>query len=78
MSTKHVAMSRMNLLSYVAEDCGFETVEEMLASAVCDGSCPGVCLRCHSVVETLEPDGYCECKECGSTVRSILLIAGMI
>lgn len=78
MSHKAIALSRMNLLSYVAEECGFETVEEMLAAATFDSVCPGVCTNCHAVVETLEPDGESVCDECGRKVVSVLLIAGLI
>lgn len=78
MSHKAIALSRMNLLSYVAEECGFATVEEMLAAATFDSVCPGVCLNCHTVVESLEPDGECQCDECGRNVKSVLLIAGII
>lgn len=78
MSNEQIAVNRMNLLSYVAEECGFETVEEMLAAATFDSVCPGVCLHCHNVVEPLEPDGYCVCDECGGKVKSVLLLAGVI
>lgn len=78
MATKEMALASYRLLSYVADECGFGTVEEMLASAITDCVCPGVCLRCKEIVEPLEPDGYCECPECGGSVRSVLLIAGMI
>lgn len=78
MSGKVIAINRMNLLSYVAEEVGFETVEEMLAAATFDCVCPGVCLHCHEIVESLEPDGYCECPECNGQVKSVLLIAGLI
>ena len=77
MSNRAMAMSRMSLLSFVADEFGFDTVEDMLASAVCDGVCPAVCPHCHNTME-LEPDGYCECEECGGKMRSVLLIAGMI
>lgn len=77
MASRQIAVNRMNLLSYVADEMGFETVEEMLAAATCDSICPGVCLHCHEIVDSLEPDGYCEC-ECGGKVKSVLLIAGLI
>ncbi len=78
MVSRQIAENRMNLLSYVAEEVGFDTVEEMLAAATFDSVCPGVCLNCHTVVDTLEPDGQCVCDECGRQVKSILLIAGLI
>lgn len=75
---KSIALAKMNLLEYVAGEVGFATVEDMLASATFDCTCPGVCLHCHEIVEPLEPDGYCECPECGGSVKSVLLIAGLI
>lgn len=70
-------MSRRDLLVQAQEDFGFESLEDMFASGICDGVCPAICSNC-GYTEELEPDGYCECPECGGRVQSVLLIAGMI
>lgn len=70
------ALERQSLLHQAANDFGFETMEEMFAAAVMDSVVPAICNRC-GATEELEPDGYCKC-ECGGTIRSVLLIAGII
>jgi len=70
-------LERQSLLHQAANDFGFESMEEMLASALMDGVCPAICSVC-GATEELEPDGYCECPECGGLMKSVLLIAGMI
>jgi rRNA maturation endonuclease Nob1 len=78
MSVRERSAANYRLLSYVASETGFGTVEEMLAEGSFNGICPGVCMRCKAIVESLEPDGYCECEECGSEVKSVLLLAGIV
>ena len=60
---------------------GFETTGDLLASAVTDSVCPGICtnLSCSYTCDT-EPDqdaGWCE--NCGTnSVKSALILAGLI
>jgi hypothetical protein len=77
MSDRTMALANYRLLSYVAEEFGFDTVEEMLAATCFDVVSPAVCLRCKTTAE-LEPDGESVCEECGGQMRSVMLIAGLI
>ena len=68
-------------LAKLAEIEGFESTDELLADAVYDSVCPGICTRleCDYTCE-VEPDqdeGYCE--DCQArTVQSALMLAGLI
>ena len=68
-------------LETLADVEGFESTDDLLASAVADSVCPGICanLSCSYTCET-EPDqdaGWCE--ECGAgTVKSALILADLI
>ena len=64
------------LLNDVAAEYGFDDTMAMFETAMFDGVCPAVCADCGETMD-LEPDGYCEC-ECGGTIKSVLLIAGLI
>lgn len=70
-------LMRQSLLHEAAGIYGFDTVHDMLAEAVFDSICPAICTRGCGATEDLEPDGYCEC-ECGGTIKSVLLIAGIV
>lgn len=69
-------MTRMELLRMAADEYGYDSVMDMLSAATFDSVCPAVC-QC-GYTEDLEPDGYCECPECGRKMKSVLLIAGLI
>lgn len=69
-------MTRRELLQMAADDYGYDSVTDMLSDATFDSVCPAICQCGYS--EELEPDGHCECPECGRQVRSVLLIAGLI
>ena len=68
-------------LETLADVEGFETTDDLLASAVADSVCPGICTSptCSYTCQT-EPDqdaGWCEL--CGTgTVMSALILAGLI
>lgn len=66
-------------LNQLANDWGFENVDDMLSGCMFDSVCPGICLRCGYSTE-VEPDqsrGWCEECEAG-TVVSALVLAGII
>jgi hypothetical protein len=69
-----------NLLVIAAETEGFETVMDMLADAMADIQCPGVCSNCKFVEIEVDPDSSCiTCDECGQdTLSSVLVLAGLI
>jgi len=74
-------MLRISKLNQLCDDYGFEDVEDLLASAVCDSVCPGICVNPNCNYSTnVEPD--CEqgwCEECGKqTVVSGMILAGVI
>ena len=68
-------------LETLADIEGFESTDDLLASAVADSVCPGICANpsCSYTCE-VEPDqdaGWCE--ECGAgSVKSALVLAGVI
>ena len=66
-------------LQLVAEDQGM-TVEDMLNHFATDSVVPGICVKCHSIHESCEPDATDNwCDECDAgTVKSILILAGVI
>ena len=71
----------MTKLDRLAADYGYETVMDMLETAMMDGVCPGVCTNKGCTYSTeVEPDctsGYCEV--CGTqTVKSGMVLAGVI
>lgn len=60
---------------------GFDCLEDLLAAAISDSVCPGICVNplCDYATE-VEPDqdrGWCECCRTQS-VRSALILAGLI
>jgi hypothetical protein len=65
----------------LAELEGYDSVEDLIAIAMTDSVCPGICMNplCNYTVE-VEPDqreGYCEiCDD--NNVQSILIIEGII
>lgn len=65
----------MNRLEKLAEIEGM-SVELLIREATFDSVVPGICDKCDETAR-LEPDGTCGCP-CGGTIRSCLLIAGMI
>jgi len=69
----------MELLVEACDSFGFESIEDMFASAVCDSVAPGICKKCNYTVE-IEPDatdGWCEeCQE--NSVVSVLILGGII
>lgn len=75
MSTSFI--NRQSLLHEATNIFGYDTVEEMLEASVFDSVVPAICTRGCGATEDLEPDGYCRC-ECGGTIKSVLLIAGII
>ena len=66
-------------LQLVAEDQGM-TVEQMLDKYATDSVVPGICVKCHMVHDSCEPDAEENwCDECDEgTVKSILVLAGII
>lgn len=67
-------------LHTLAENNGFDALDEFLESVGCDSVVPGICVGVGCDYTTdVEPDchdGYCE--ECeGQTVRSALVLAGI-
>ena len=75
-----MAQSRSKL-EKLADIEGFETTDDLLASAITDSVCPGICINenCSFTCE-IEPDqdaGWCE--EChGNSVKSALVLARLI
>jgi len=67
----------MSFLHEAANEYGFESVDEMLEATIFDSVSPAICTRGCGATMDLEPDGYCQC-ECGGTIKSVLLIAGVI
>jgi len=71
---------RKQLLEKLRVSYGIETIDAMLGSAISDGSCPSICVKCKEFTADYEPDcveGYCE--ECETnTVASCLILAGII
>jgi predicted Zn-ribbon and HTH transcriptional regulator len=69
----------MELLIEACDSFGFDSLEEMFESAVCDSVSPGICKKCGYTVE-IEPDatdGWCEkCKK--NSVVSVLVLGGII
>lgn len=71
----------MTRLEFLAEACGFDSIDDMLAEAVYDSIVPCVCVNpsC-DYTDDLEPDqdgGWCpECET--HSVKSCLVIAGII
>ncbi len=72
-------MTNSEMLERMKEDGAYETIHNMLETAVIDAVVPAICTECGYVTE-MEPDqdqGYCD--ECGkNTVKSCLRIAGVI
>jgi hypothetical protein len=79
--TKLTEDQKQALLQTMADDGGFEDVQEMLEASVCDSVCPAICTMsgCQSQFQ-MEPD--CEaglCEECGcDSVDSAMILAGLI
>jgi hypothetical protein len=77
----------MIILTHVADQCGYESVMAMLEAATFD-VCPGVCMGCKTVVDSVEPDTRDNCcEECHAaglgwdlcrTVKSVLVIAELV
>lgn len=63
-------------LKEFAEDYGYDDVMSFLSEVATDSVVPGFCRKCGAEAD-LEPDGMCEC-ECGGTIKSVLLMAGII
>jgi len=60
---------------------GYDSLEDLLAEAVFDSVCPGICMNADCTYTTdVEPDqdrGWCEA--CGTnSVKSALILAGLI
>jgi len=72
-------VKREELLVELANDYGFDDIEEFLENYMFDGVCPGICPLCKYSTE-VEPDcnnGWCEeCK--ANTVMSGMILAGII
>lgn len=68
-------------LDILVEIEGFDSLEQLLAAAVMDSICPGICINsgCDYTTE-VEPDqdrGYCEtCRT--QTIKSALILAEII
>lgn len=77
--TKVTGVNRISLLNQLANDYGFEDVNDMLEAAVFDSVVPAICPICGYTTD-MEPDqdrGWCE--ECNKgTVKSCLVLAGVI
>lgn len=68
---------KYGLLEIAAEECGFDTIDEMLESMILDSVVPGIC-PC-GYITNVEPDGYGWCEECeNASCESIMLLAGII
>jgi hypothetical protein len=69
----------MELLVEACDVYGFDSIEEMFESAVCDSVAPGICKVCGYTCD-IEPDatdGWCEeCEQ--NTVVSVLILGGII
>lgn len=73
-------MDKDELLDKLADECGYDSVEEMLDACVVDCSVPGACRACGAIRDSVEPDASnYECEECGvRAVDSALVIAGVM
>lgn len=71
----------MSKLDELADQFGYDTVNEMLEEAACNACVPAICTNkdC-DYTDELEPDAEkCECPNCNTnTVSSCLIIAGLI
>ncbi len=69
------------LLEQLAQDWGYETVDDLIGAYVHDSVVPGMCVRDGCGYSTdVEPDqtrGYCEICE-ANTVQSCLVLYGII
>lgn len=73
--------SRANeLIGIVADECGFESVDDMLEAATFDSIAPGICPVCECSVDNCEPDAHDNwCDTCNEpTVKSVLVLAGLV
>ena len=71
---------RVKLVKLAAIE-GFASTDELLADAIYDSACPGICTRLDcDYTREVEPDqdeGYCEACQT-RTVQSALMLAGLI
>lgn len=72
-------MNANQLLRLIADEYGFDAIEDMLQAAVFDSVSPGICLNCHET-QDCEPDADRNwCENCGrNMVASVLVIANLI
>jgi len=64
----------------LVKELGYPSLSALLLAEACEGNCPAICVRCGWTTET-ESDqdrGLCECCDKGGTVKSVLILAGMI
>ena len=74
-------MSRKDKLSELADQYGYDTINEMLEEAASNSVVPAICInRDCDYTDQLEPDAEkYECPDCNTnTVNSCLIIAGLI
>jgi hypothetical protein len=68
------------LLNILNNEYGGDDPWEMLREAATDSCCPGICVKCETCYEEVEPDTltyWCEhCNE--NSVVSCLVLAGLI
>lgn len=65
----------------VTEYYGVKTIDDVLKKINwCDSVYPGFCVNkdCNYVEDMLEPDGYCDCPDCGKKVKSLPMLFGII
>lgn len=76
------------LLEILANDGGFDDVDQMLEACTTDSVTPGICVNCKRVVDEVEPDAnnihcpHCEddglCDQLNGSVKSALVLAELV
>jgi len=73
-------MNNEDLLQKLADETGYDTVDDMLAMSIMDSLNPGICISCEEYTTDVEPDqrnGWCEiCDE--NKVQSCGVLAGIV